>query len=142
MNRLSLIIVLTAVLTLTACQNKQETQAHVERPYTPLSELNNTSDTSTDWYAAGDYGSSSSADWNSAEAAKPNSFTTVELTDQDEVLAPTGGQTYQVQKGDTLYKLARRFYNDQSQWKIIWEANRARLGNPNNLRVGMKLIIP
>ena len=142
MNRLSLIVLTTATLTLTACQNKQETQAHVERPYTPLNELDNTSDNSTDWYTAGDYSSSSSADWNTAEAAEPTSLATAEPTEQDEILAPTGGQTYQVQKGDTLYKLARRFYNDQSEWKTIWDANRARLGNPDRLRVGMKLIIP
>jgi nucleoid-associated protein YgaU len=60
----------------------------------------------------------------------------------DEPLAPIGGQVYTVQKGDTLYKLARRFYNDQSRWRDIWEANRNRIPDPDKIAVGMKLIIP
>jgi nucleoid-associated protein YgaU len=60
----------------------------------------------------------------------------------DELLAPVGGQVYTVQKGDTLYKLARRFYNDQARWRDIWEANKTRLRDPDTLLVGMKLIIP
>ena len=60
----------------------------------------------------------------------------------DEELAPAGGQTYVVRKGDTLYKLARRFYNDEARWRDIWEANRASLGSPDKLSIGMKLVIP
>jgi nucleoid-associated protein YgaU len=47
-----------------------------------------------------------------------------------------------VQKGDTLYKVARRFYNDQSRWREIWEANKTRLPDPDKLPIGIKLIIP
>jgi len=54
----------------------------------------------------------------------------------------TGGRTHTVQKGDTLYKLARQYYNDQSKWKEIFEANRAELGDPNRVRVGQRLTIP
>ncbi len=60
----------------------------------------------------------------------------------DEPLSPAGGQVYTVQKGDSLYELARRFYNDQSRWREIWEANKNRLADPDKLQVGMKLIIP
>ncbi len=66
-------------------------------------------------------------------------------TAEDEVLTPTGseGRTYVVQKGDTLYSIARKFYNgDQSRWRVIYEANRSRLRGPDQLAVGMKLIIP
>lgn len=58
--------------------------------------------------------------------------------------APTmgGGRTHTVQKGDTLYKLARQYYNDQARWKDIYEANRAEMGNPNQIRVGQRLVIP
>ena len=57
-------------------------------------------------------------------------------------MSPAGGQVYTVQKGDSLYELARRFYNDQSRWREIWEANKNRLADPDKLQVGMKLIIP
>lgn len=49
---------------------------------------------------------------------------------------------YIVQKGDTLYKIARRFYGKEQDWRRIWQANIDKLPDPNNLKVGMKLIIP
>lgn len=60
---------------------------------------------------------------------------------------PAGGYgtpptTHVVQKGDTLYKLARQYYNNQSMWKKIWEANRDVVPNPNQLNVGTTLQIP
>jgi len=62
---------------------------------------------------------------------------------RDEVLTPEGGgRTYVVQKGDTLYGLSRKFYNDPSKWKKIWEANKTRIPNKDKLPVGTKLIIP
>lgn len=52
------------------------------------------------------------------------------------------GRIHVVQRGDTLFKLARQYYNDQSQWKRIYEANRNQIPNQNVLKVGQKLIIP
>jgi NitT/TauT family transport system substrate-binding protein len=51
-------------------------------------------------------------------------------------------QTYIVKGGDTLSKLAERFYNSVSKWEKIYEANRDILKNPNYIFIGMKLIIP
>jgi LysM repeat protein len=51
-------------------------------------------------------------------------------------------QQYVVKVGDTLRKLAERFYNSTSKWEKIFEANRESLKNPNYIYVGMKLIIP
>jgi len=56
--------------------------------------------------------------------------------------ATGAGKIHVVQRGDTLYKLARQYYNDQSQWKRIYEANRSQVPNPNVLKAGQKLIIP
>jgi len=57
--------------------------------------------------------------------------------------APAGGRTHVVQKGDTLFKLARQYYNnDQSQWRRIWQANQAQVPDPNVLKVGQQLVIP
>lgn len=61
----------------------------------------------------------------------------------DESLRPSsGGRTYTVAKGDTLYSIARRMYGNQSRWKDIWNANKARIRDPNKLSVGTNLIIP
>jgi NitT/TauT family transport system substrate-binding protein len=51
-------------------------------------------------------------------------------------------QQYVVKVGDTLSKLAERFYNSTSKWEKIFEANREILKNPNYIYIGMKLIIP
>lgn len=36
-------------------------------------------------------------------------------------------QTYKIKNGDTLIGIARRFYNDDSQWKKIYNANKAAI---------------
>ena len=46
--------------------------------------------------------------------------------------------TYIVQKGDTLDKIAERYYGKKSQWKIIAENNDV---TPRNLQIGQKLEI-
>jgi len=57
--------------------------------------------------------------------------------------APTGGsRTHVVAKGDTLYSLARQYYNDQSKWRKIYDANAAEISDPNRIRVGQRLVIP
>lgn len=52
------------------------------------------------------------------------------------------GRIHVVQQGETLLLLSERFYNDRGQWRRIWLANKRRLRDPNDLPVGMKLIIP
>lgn len=44
---------------------------------------------------------------------------------RDTSSAPTGGGTYTVQSGDTLQKIAKKFYDDFSKWKQIYEANKS-----------------
>jgi nucleoid-associated protein YgaU len=57
--------------------------------------------------------------------------------------APTGGGgMYTVQRGDTLYAIARKVYGDQSRWRDIYAANQGTIGDPNQLNVGMNLILP
>jgi LysM repeat protein len=52
------------------------------------------------------------------------------------------GQTYIVQKGDTLEKISSKFYGTPRKWRRIYEANRDVLKNPNRLYPGQKLTIP
>jgi LysM repeat protein len=54
----------------------------------------------------------------------------------------TTAQEYTVKSGDTLSKLAERFYNSMSKWEKIYEANRDALKNPNYIYIGQKLMIP
>lgn len=74
-----------------------------------------------------------------SEAAQPAE----EPAPAPEAAAPGGGRTHVVARGDTIYKLARQYYNgDQSKWRVIWEANKAQLPNPNQLKPGQQLVIP
>jgi nucleoid-associated protein YgaU len=51
-------------------------------------------------------------------------------------------QTYVVQSGDSLSKIAQRFYGDASLYNKIFEANREILKDPNKISPGQKLRIP
>jgi LysM repeat protein len=49
---------------------------------------------------------------------------------------------HKVQKGDTLFHLARKYYNDNSRWRTILEANRSNLQDKDRLVPGQTLVIP
>lgn len=51
-------------------------------------------------------------------------------------------QTYVVQSGDTLSKIAQRYYGDASLYNKIFDANRDVLKDPNKIQPGQKLRIP
>jgi nucleoid-associated protein YgaU len=51
-------------------------------------------------------------------------------------------QTHVVVAGDTLAKLAQRYYGDPSLYLQIFEANRDILLAPDKIRPGQKLRIP
>lgn len=65
----------------------------------------------------------------------------VQTTAAAKASAPAA-QIYVVKGGDTLSKIAERFYNSVSKWEKIYEANRDILKNPNYIFIGMKLTIP
>ncbi|MGA2443961.1 MAG: LysM peptidoglycan-binding domain-containing protein [Opitutaceae bacterium] len=52
------------------------------------------------------------------------------------------GRRHVVVQGDTLYKIAQRYYGSGSKWPEILEANRDVLKNENAVRPGMELRIP
>lgn len=64
------------------------------------------------------------------------------LTGDTVVHSSPESRTHQVTKGDTLYALARHYYDDQRRWKDIYEANRNQLPTPDALRIGQALRIP
>lgn len=51
-------------------------------------------------------------------------------------------QTYVVQKGDTLSKIADEYYGDARLYTKIFEANRDILKDPDKIKPGQKLRIP
>ena len=52
------------------------------------------------------------------------------------------GNSYEVQPGDNLSKIAKKFYGDARRYDVIVKANPQLGSEPNKLRVGMKLLIP
>lgn len=54
----------------------------------------------------------------------------------------TTARMYIVQSGDSLSKIAKKFYGDANSWKRIFEANRDVVKNPDLIQPGWKLQIP
>ena len=50
--------------------------------------------------------------------------------------------TYKVSSGDTLWKIADKFYGDGEKWKVIYEANKDKLSSPGSIVPGQELVIP
>ena len=55
---------------------------------------------------------------------------------------PKTGGTYTVVKGDCLWKIAKKFYGNGSQYTKIYNANRDKISNPNLIYPGQVLVIP
>lgn len=80
------------------------------------------------------------------------------MTDQNDVLTllttastPLGnmertdainGEIYVVQSGDSLWKIAAKFYGNGRQWRKIYGANQEVLRVPNMIYAGQELVIP
>jgi nucleoid-associated protein YgaU len=69
-------------------------------------------------------------------AAKPKAKKTKEK------IAANVPNAYVIQRGDTLSKISVRCYGTPNRWKAIYEANRDRINNINQLKVGTTLVIP
>lgn len=51
-------------------------------------------------------------------------------------------RTYTVQKGDSLWKIAKQMYGKGSDWKRIHEANKDVIHDPDVIQPGWTLRIP
>lgn len=47
-----------------------------------------------------------------------------------------------VVKGESLSKISKHYYDDLMKYKLIFDANRDQLDNPDNIEVGQVLTIP
>jgi nucleoid-associated protein YgaU len=52
------------------------------------------------------------------------------------------GKTYVVVKGDSLSKIAAREYGDANKWRLIYEANKNLIKDPDLIYPGQELKIP
>lgn len=50
--------------------------------------------------------------------------------------------TYTVEPGDSLSKIAKRFYGNANEWQRIFEANQDQIENPDLIHPGQVLRIP
>jgi nucleoid-associated protein YgaU len=56
--------------------------------------------------------------------------------------APGSRRSYTVVAGDSLSKIAKRTYGDTRKWRVIYEANRDTVKNPDLILPGQVLILP
>jgi nucleoid-associated protein YgaU len=72
-----------------------------------------------------------------------NTHGIAQVNDQITVETPEAEATYYtVQRGDTLSKIAQAHYGDASKYRVIFEANRPMLQNPDKIYSGQMLRIP
>jgi nucleoid-associated protein YgaU len=53
-----------------------------------------------------------------------------------------GDIIHKVVSSDSLAKLSKEYYGDETKWKYIHEANENKIPNPNVLYIGLELLIP
>jgi nucleoid-associated protein YgaU len=49
---------------------------------------------------------------------------------------------YSIQPGDSLSKIARKYYGNAADWQKIYNANKDKIKDPNMIYPGQKIIIP
>ncbi|MBW2324134.1 MAG: LysM peptidoglycan-binding domain-containing protein [Deltaproteobacteria bacterium] len=50
-------------------------------------------------------------------------------------------EVYTVKKGDTLWDICQKYYNEPFLWPALWALNQARMTNPHWISIGDRLII-
>ena len=81
----------------------------------------------------------------SETAVEPDTDAGMSFATSPEQAAPAGpSDTYVVQKGESLWTIAAKpeIYGSATQWRTIFDANRALLKSPDRVRPGMTLRIP
>lgn len=64
------------------------------------------------------------------------------LSSSEPLVAPAA-QVHVVERYDSLWKIARRYYPDRDPREVVWALRQANPGvNPGNLRLGQEIILP
>ena len=73
-----------------------------------------------------------------------NSLSLFGKGDKKEKPSKTAGEmrTYVVQPGDTLFRVAEKFYGDSTKWRKIRDANRTRIDPDGRIRAGQIISVP
>jgi len=74
--------------------------------------------------------------WDTVKSIDPN------VSDAIVDVNVESGLTYQVVAGDSLSKIAKRFYGDANAYHKIFDANRDQLSDPDKIQVGQELKLP
>ena len=80
------------------------------------------------------------ADFSSVQSG--SSSTAPQQPQQPQETPTEAVRTYTVQSGDSLSKIAKREYGDANAWRVIFEANRDQISNPDLIHPGQVLKIP
>lgn len=97
-----------------------------------VTELPPTKSTVEDWPVPQEIPVFTSPDFASPSASLESTELVVDGTD--------GTQNYMIQPGDTLWKVAAKFYGDGHRWQDIATMN--RIADPTKLRIGQMLVLP
>jgi LysM repeat protein len=91
-------------------------------------------------------------EWRKIAAANPKILTggpdrlqigwQLKIPDFDGETDDEAGQVITVRRGDTLSSIAERELGEASRWTDIFRANRGQLGDPDELPVGVRLVLP
>ena len=49
---------------------------------------------------------------------------------------------HKVKPNDSLFKISRKYYGDETEWYKIYEANKDEMSGPNTIYIGQELLIP
>ena len=66
----------------------------------------------------------------------------IEKEEEVESLVKVSKKEYKVQKGDTLWKIAKEQLGSGHRWKYLYELNKAKIKNPDKLESGITIVIP
>jgi nucleoid-associated protein YgaU len=82
--------------------------------------------------------------WDQVKLVDPSySDLTLNLTvDPSLAPPPPADNVYTVAAGDSLSKIAKQFYGNANEYMKIFDANKDKLSDPNNIKVGQQLVIP
>lgn len=69
-------------------------------------------------------------------------FTKSAKKNSEDQVNPKATEYYIVKSGDTLWAIAKKFYNDGSKYTKIYNANKGIISNPSLIYPGQKLVIP
>ncbi len=64
------------------------------------------------------------------------------VDDRISVVTPPQSTFHEVQSGESLSKIAKKYYGDPMKYMTIFEANQPMLSDPDKIFVGQKLRIP